>query len=175
VSQILEHQNTVKAKNAGLSGTVVRGIVLLVALSAYIASIARFLYTGSWGVHALAFAVAAFVLIALVPEPETLTAIEGEGAATEKLVRLPDWFLLSYCLIVGVSENWICAFLWFSRRCAFFSAPVVGVTAVVIASYGAIALLVAFLTGGSWRNGLLVFVVAPFFVAGIVLRLHLLQ
>src|SRR5271168_2148790 len=65
VSEILEHENTVKAKNAGLSGTVVRGIVLLVALSAYIASIARFLYTGSWGVHALAFAVAAFVLIAL--------------------------------------------------------------------------------------------------------------
>jgi hypothetical protein len=71
--------------------------------------------------------------------------------------------------------NWICAFLWFSRRCAFFSAPVVGVTAVVIASYGAIALLVALLTGGNWRNGLLVFVVAPFSVAGVVLRLHLLQ
>jgi hypothetical protein len=175
VSEILKHQNTAKAKNAGLSGTVVRVIVLLVALSAYIASIARFLYTGSWGVHALAFAVAAFVLIALVPEPETLPAIEGEGAATEKLLRLPDWFLLSYCLIVGVSENWICAFLWFSRRCAFFSAPVVGVTAVVIASYGAIALLVALLTGGNWRNGLLVFVVAPFFAAGVVLRLHLLQ
>lgn len=88
MSKILEHQNTVKAKKAGLSGTVVRGIVLLVALSAYIASIARFLYTGSWGVHALAFAVAAFVLIALVPEPEILPAIEGEGAATEKLLRL---------------------------------------------------------------------------------------
>jgi len=170
-----EHQNTVKAKNAGLSRTVVRGIVLLVALSAYIAGIASFLYTGSWVVHALAFAVAAWVLISLVPEPETLPAIEGEGVATEKPLRLPDWFLLSYCLIVGVCENWVCAFLWFSRRCAFLSAPVVGVTAVVIASYGAIALLVALLTGGNWRNGLLVFVVAPFIVAGVVLRSHLLQ
>jgi len=97
VPEILEYQNTVKAKSAALSGTLVRGIVLLAALSAYIASIASFLYTGSWGVHALVFAVAAFVLIALVPEPETLPAIEREGAATEKLLRLlPDWLPLGY-------------------------------------------------------------------------------
>jgi len=49
------------------------------------------------------------------------------------------------------------------------------VTAAVMASYGVIALLVALLTGGNWRNGLLVFVVAPVLVACVVLRLHLLQ
>jgi hypothetical protein len=172
---IVEHQNTVKAKYAGLSRTVIRGIILVVALSAYVASIASFLYRRTWEMHMLAFAVANLVLIALVPETETLPAIEGEGAATRKRLRLRDWSLLSYCLIVGMGENWVCAFLWFSRRCTFFSAPVVGVTAAVMASYGVIALLVALLTGGKWRNGLLLLVVAPVLVACVVLRLHLLQ
>src|SRR5580704_3252424 len=107
---IVEHQNTVKAKYAGLSRTVIRGIILVVALSAYVASIASFLYRRTWEMHMLAFAVANLVLIALVPETETLPAIEGEGAATRKRLRLLGLVppkLLSHC---GMGENWVCAF-----------------------------------------------------------------
>lgn len=169
MSANVEHQNAAKTKHA-----VLRGIVLVVALYAYVASTESLLFRGKWEVPTLFFVVASWALIALARKPETLPAIEGEGVSTRKRWRLPDWSLLSYCLLVGVGNNWVCAFLWFSRRYAFFSAPVVGATVVVLSMYAVLGLVVAWLTEGTWRTALLFFALAPFGGAAIVLRLRLL-
>jgi hypothetical protein len=108
-------------------------------------------------------------------KPETLPAIEAEGTEKAKQHRLPDWSLLAYGVIFGVGCNWTCAFLWFSRRYAFFSGPVVGATILIMALYAAIALLVARLTGRNWQIALLVFALAPGALGSIVLRLRLLR
>ena len=174
MSSILEHQGTLKAKNASLCGTVLRGIVLIVALYADVALTKSLLYREQWEVPLLVFAIASWVLIAIASKPETLPAIEGEGAVKGKRWRLPDWSLLSYCLITGLGDNWVCAFLWFSRRYAFFSAPVVGATALVLSLYAILGLVIAWLTEGNWRTALLFFALAPCGVAATVLRLRLL-
>jgi len=89
--------------------------------------------------------------------------------------RIKVWSLIIYCIITGLGFNWACAFLWFSRRYAFFSTPVIAVTGLIMAFYAGIALLVARFTGGNWRTALLVFVFVPVVLAGIVLRSGLLR
>jgi hypothetical protein len=68
----------------------------------------------------------------------------------------------------------VCVFLAFSRRYALFSLPVVGTTALIMALYAAIGLLVAYLAGGNWRKALAFFAIAPGILGGTLLRLHLL-
>jgi hypothetical protein len=71
--------------------------------------------------------------------------------------------------------NWDCAFLWFSRRYALFSAPVIGATVLVMAFYAAVAFLIGWFAGRNWRASVLVFGCAPVMLAAVVLRLHLLR
>jgi hypothetical protein len=174
MSPILELQRTSKAKHARLRGNVLRGIVLIVALYAYVGITQSLLYRGKWDEHALVFAIASWALIAIARKPETLPAIKGEEPWKQKWWRLSDWSRLSYCLIMGLGDSWVCAFLWFSRRYAFFSAPVVGATALLLSLYAVLGLFVAWLTGGNLRTSLLFFALAPCGVAAIVLRLRLL-
>ena len=189
IPQAVEHQSTVKKTNyARFFWPILRGIVLLVALSAFIAGLVDYLYWGKWGtVLVVAFFLASFAMMATTPPRQSLrdsilfvftypgfgflrnkTAIEGEGTEKARQHRLPDWCLVAYCVIVGLGCNWACAFLWFSRRYAPFSGSVVGATGLIFALYAAIALLVGLLTGGNWRTALLVFLFAPGAVGGMV-------
>ena len=167
-----------KAKGARFFGPILRGIVLIVAVYAFIElfSVLLFggLYGGSWLAAPGSF-LAYYALAWMAHERETLRAIEGEGTEKATQRRLPDWSLLVYGVIVGLGCNWVCAFLWFSRRYALFSGPVVGATGLIMALYAAIALLVALLTGGNWRIALLFFAAVPGSLAGIVLALRLLR
>ena len=165
----------VKAKYVRYSEPILRGMILIVALCAFIKLLPALLYGGKWGVALLIFALASFTLMAMIPKRATLPAIEGERTTTERQHQLPDWSLLSYCFITGLGYTWVCSFLWFSRRYAFFSAPVICVTVLILASCAAIGYLTARLTGGSWRTALLVFALAPCALGGIVLRLGLLR
>ena len=174
----IEERGTVKAKYPRFFGPVLRGMVLIVALCAFIPSLAFLAglpYGGTLGaaVGVVVFMLASFTLMAMIPEPEAPPAIEGKGTA--RRLRLPDWSLVSYCVITSLGWNWVCAFLWFSRRYAFFSTPVIAVAGLIMAFYAAIALLVARLTGGNWRAALLVFLCASGFLGAIVLRLGLLR
>lgn len=174
--QAIEERGTVKAKYARFFWPVLRGMVLIVASCAYVSSLPGLLYgayAGKWAVAMGVFVLASFALGAMLPNRETLPAIEGGGRARQ--LRLADWPLVSYLFIIGLSLNWVCAFLWFSRRYAVFSTPVIAVTGLTMAFYAAIALLVARLTGGNWRAALLIFLSAPTVLASIVLRLGLLR
>jgi hypothetical protein len=102
------------------------------------------------------------------PKPETLPA-------TPRQLGFLGWSLVSCCVIIGLGFNWACAFLWFSRRYAFFSIPVIAVAGLIMAFCAAIALLVARLTGGNWRRALAVFVFAEVVPAAVVLRFGLLR
>lgn len=171
--QAIEERSTVKANYARFFGPVLFGMVMIVALCAFIPSLAGFLYGvygGRWGAAMGVFVFASFTLAVMIP---TLPARKGDWTARE--FRWPEWSLVSYFFIIGLGFNWACAFLWFSRRYAFFSTPVIAVTGLTMAFYAAIALLVARFTGGNWRTALLVFVSAPVVLAGIVLRLGLLR
>ncbi|HTS05242.1 MAG TPA: hypothetical protein VMP68_06640 [Candidatus Eisenbacteria bacterium] len=170
----LEDPSTVKAEYVRFIWPILRGIALVVALWAFIAGLPALLYSGKWGKAWLVFGIASFVLIAMTAKPETLPAIEGERAVGKRH-RLPDWTLLSYCAITGLGYNWACVFLWFSRRYAFFSAPVVGATGLILGFYVVIGVIAAWLTGGSWRTGFLVLALAPCALGGAVLRLGLLR
>jgi hypothetical protein len=114
------------------------------------------------------------IIIAIARKPERVPPVEGEEPWKRKCWKLVDWSLLTYCLIIGFGDNWVCAFLWFSRRYAFFSAPVLGATVLVLSLYAVLGFVVAWLTEGNWRTALLFFALAPFGVATIVLRLRLL-
>lgn len=173
--QTIEERGAMSARSARFFWPVLRGMVLIVALCAFVISLAGLLYGGRWGASMAVFLLASFTLMAMImtPEQETPPAVEGEGKAGQ--LRLPDWSLVSYCVIIGVGCSWACAFLWFSRRYAFFSAPVISATGLIMASYAAIALLLARLTGGNWRAGLLFFAFVPAALGGIVLRLGLLR
>jgi hypothetical protein len=179
--QANEERGTVKAKYARFFWPVLLGMVMVVSLCAFIPALAGLLYEGrwepcwGWGVYVLA----SFTLAWMIP---TLPASEGEK--TTRQFRLPEWSLFSYFFIIGLGLNWACAFLWFSRRYAFFSTPVIAVTGLIMAFCAVIALLVAWfessfnnadLTGANWRTALLVFVFAPGVLASIVLRLGLLR
>jgi hypothetical protein len=163
-----------KAKYARFFWPILRGIVLILALCAFIPTLSVFLYDRFAPIGFSVFFLASFALIAMTPRPETLRAIEGAATEKARQHRLP-WSLFAYCVITGLGFNWACVFLWFSRRYAFFSAPVVGMTGLILAFYAAIALLVARLTGGNWRKALLVSAVAQGVLAMIVLRWGLLR
>ena len=171
--QAIEERGTVKAKYAPFFGPVLRGMVLIVALCAFVPFLAGLLYGGRWEAAMGVFILASFTLMAMNPKPGRLPAIEAKGTARQ--LWLPDWSLVSYFFIMGLGFNWACAFLWFSRRYAFFSTPVIAVTGLIMVFCAAIALLIARLTGGNWRTALLVFVFAPGVLAATVLRLGLLR
>ena len=141
--QAIEDQGAVKAQYARLAGPVLGGIVWIVALCAFIAFLAAGLYRGKWEAALLVFILASLALRATVPWREAPHAIEGEGSVTARQSSLPDWYLVSYCLVIGVGLDWAYAFLWFSRRYAFFSGPVVGVTGLIVALCAAIGFFVA--------------------------------
>jgi hypothetical protein len=168
-----EGRGTVNAKYAGIFWPLLRGVVLIVALCAFIPFLLGLLYGGRWGAFIPVFVVATFAMAAMIPRPETPPAIEGER--TVRHLRWSDWWFVSYFVIIGLGLNWVWAFLWFARRYAIFSTPVIAVTGLIMAFYAAIALLVACLTGGNWRKALLVLLFAPCTLAGIVLRLGLLR
>src|SRR5260370_4868097 len=129
-------------------------------------------YGCRWESAGIVFVLASFALIATIPKRQALPPVEGEGTARQR--RLPPWSLVIYLAILGLELNWACAFFWFSRRYAFFSVPVVGLTGLIIAFYAAVALLVGRLTGGNWRIALATFGLALIVPAVIVLRLALL-
>jgi hypothetical protein len=145
-------------------------MVLVVGLCAFVPMLAGLLYGENWGTGLAlgVFVLATYALIAMTPKPQL-------PPATARQLGFPGWTLVSYCVIIGLGFNWACVFLWFSRRYAFFSAPVIGPTALIMAFCAAIAFLVARLTGGNWLTALLVFVSASVFPAAIVLRLRLLR
>jgi hypothetical protein len=154
---------------------ILRGMVLIVALCAFIPYVVGPLfgvYGARWLVGTIVFLLASFTLLAMAPEPRTLLGIEGEGTARKRTL---EWSLVSYCAAINLALNWICAFLWFSRRYPFFSTPVVSVTGLVILFYTAIALFIGRLTGGNWRTALLVFLLVPFFLDIIVFRFGLFR
>ena len=164
-----------KAKYASFSAPVPLGMVLTVALCAciqFLAGVLTGVYGLRWFAGAAVFFLANFTLAAMIPKPETLTA---EGGGTPRKLRLLDWSLLCYFFIIGLGFNWVCAFLWFSRRYAFFSISVIAATCLIMAFYAVIALLVARLTGRNWRTALLVFAFGPFVLGASVLRLGLLR
>lgn len=172
---MLEKRGTVKANYTRFFGRVLRGMVLIVALCASVRFLAGLLfevYGGRWGTAGIVFVLASFMLIAMIPKRQALPPVEREGAAKHR--RLPPWSLTIYLATMGVELNWTCAFFWFSRRYAFFSIPVISATVLIIASYAAVALLVARLTGGNWRIALATFGLALIVPAVIVLRLGLL-
>jgi len=124
-----------------------------VAVCAFIPFLATFLNGENWGISLLVSMIASFALVAIIPKPGT-----SEEKPTTRHLRLFDWWLVTYFVIIGLGFNWACVFLSFSRRYAFFSTPVITVTGLIMASYAAIALLVGLLTRGNWRAALLVFV-----------------
>jgi hypothetical protein len=163
-----------KANDARLFWPILRGIVLIVAMWAFILSLRGFLYGGNWELAVLVFVPASLALIAITPGRETLPEIEGDKTAWASWQRLP-WPIFTYCVITGMGYTWVCAFLWFSRRYAVFSGPVVGAMILILALYAVIGVVVAWLTGGNWRTALLTFGIALCVPSIIVLRLHLLR
>jgi hypothetical protein len=160
-----------KGKYAHFFWPVLRAIALIVALCAFIPFLSGFFLDGGGYVTALSvFMLATFALI-WMSILDMSPATQGEGTA--RLFQLP-WALASYVAIIGLGFNWICVFLWFSKRCAFFSLQVIGVTGLIMAFYVAIALLVVRLTGGNWRIALATFGFALVVPAVIALRLGLL-
>lgn len=171
--QITKDPAMVKAPYRPLVGAILRGMVLLVALCSFVPVLADFTNGRAWGASLPIFFLASVGVIGIMLWPGTASSIEGKGAI--KQLRLFDWWLLSYFITISLGLNWACSFLWLSRRDAFFSGPVIAVTALITASYAGIALLVALLTRRNWRTGLLVFAFAPGVLAIIVLRLGLLR
>lgn len=161
-----------KAKYNCFFWPALRGISLIVASYGFIAFLSELLFGGNSVVGLSVFAVGSLALVAMTPKLATLPTIEDEGTEKLRQRRVP-WSLIAYGVINGVGFTWACVFLAFSRRYAFFSAPVVGATSFIMALYAVIGLLAAFLTGGNWRIVLLVFSVAPGILGAIILRLHL--
>jgi hypothetical protein len=157
------------------SGAILRGTVLVAASCAFISLLRGLLFGEKWEASLLVFALASFALTATARKGEISRAFERPGTVTAWWQRLPDWSLVSYFIIVGLGLNWACAFLWFSRRHAFFSGPVIGATGLIELFYAGVGLLVSLLTGRNWRTALLVFALVPGALAGIVLRLGLLK
>jgi len=172
ISRAIEKRGPVNAKYTRFFWPVLRGMVLIVALCAFIPFLAGSLsgvYEERWAAATAVFMLASFTLAAMMALP----VFEGKRAPRQ--LQLADWWFVSYFVIIGLGFNWACAFLWLSRRYAFFSTPVIAVTGLIMAFYAAIAFLVAWVTRGNWRKALLVLVFAPYVLAGIVLRLGLLR
>jgi hypothetical protein len=175
-SHAIEERGTGKRTCPRFFWPVLRGMVLIVGLCAFISCVEGALfgeeYSTRWLASSIVLIVATFTLLAMAPEPGTLPGIEGEGTARKRTL---EWSLVSYFAAINLALNWICAFLWFSRRYPFFSTPVVSVTGLVMLFYAAIALFVGRLTGGNWRTALLVFVFVPFFLGIVVFRFGLFR
>ena len=182
IPPVIEERGAVKAKYARFIGPVLLGLVMIVALCTLIPFFANYVHGGrwepgwGWGVYVLASFTVAWMIPVVLPERK------GDWRARQ--YRWPEWLLFSYFFLNGVGLNWACAFLWFSRRYAFFSTPVIAVTSLIMVFYAAIALLVAWfdslfnnagVTGVNWRTALLVFAFVPVVVANIVFRLGLFR
>ena len=143
----------------------------MIGLCAFLLFLVGFLSGGQgWIAAAVVFFFANFALARLFPKPESSPAFEDKGTA--KTLRLYDWALLSYAFILGLGFNWLWAFLWFSRRYAFFSTRIIAVTGFVMAVWAVIALIVAQLTGRNWRTAVLVFATGPGLLASVFLPLR---
>ena len=166
-----------KTKDGRLVWPILRGLMLIVASCALVMFLWGFLYEKNWEtVLALALsALSAYGLIAMTHKAETPRATVAVRSTKKKTMqdRLPHWSLIAYGFIMGAGFNWACVFLWFSRRYAFFSFQVVGVTGLAFVLYAAIGVLIGLLTRGNWRRALLVFALAPLGVGCIFLRLGL--
>lgn len=177
MAAIIQEQGTVrKSWYARFFWPLLRGIVVVVAAWGFIAFLSVDVYGEKLGMTAFTLFALAMMAMRVMPfEPATPLKIENEGKATARQYRLPEWSLLAYFVIFGVGCNWECVFLWFSRRYDFFSAPVVGATALIMALYAAIGIAIACLTTRNWRTALVVFAFAPGALAGLALRLRLLR
>src|SRR5229473_1945555 len=89
----IEERGSVKAKYAPFFRPVLLGMVLIVALCAFVPFLEGLLYGGRiWEVAAVVFFLANFTLAVTIPKPEALPAIEGEGRL--RPLRLLDWSLV---------------------------------------------------------------------------------
>lgn len=156
--------------------TILPGMVLILALCSFVPFLGGLffgVYGGWWVATAIVFVLASYALIAMVRKLETPPAGQDQVRTTQR--QLPHWSLIVYSATTGLGWNWACAFLWFSRRYAFFSIPVIGMTGLILTFYAVIAFLIAWLSPRNWRMALFVFLFIPGVVAGIVLRLGLLR
>lgn len=151
-----------------------RVLALIFALWAFVAYLRVLLYGGQWETAVPAFVVASVLLIAISRKREGPPVLEGDETVRPSLLRLP-WPILTYCCVTGTGLTWVCTFLWFSRRYAFFSSPVVGAMGLILAFYAVVGVVVAWLTGGNWRTVMLTFWLALWVPSIIVLRLRLLE
>jgi hypothetical protein len=108
-----------------------------------------------------------------------LTLSRLQWHATKGMVKarqrpLPGWCLVILCILIGLPLNWEFAFLWFSRRHAFFSGPVAAVAVLLVALSAAIGLFVRVVSGNR-RTALGVFAVTSILPSATVLRLGLLR
>ena len=161
-----------KDEYKSLGWPILRGVVFVVGLCGFASFLAGFLHLVNWElgtIYALGvFVLATCALIAMTPASETLPATVRDFGSS-------GWLFFSYCVVLGLGFNWACVFLWFSRRYAFFSVPVVGVTGLIVTSCTTIALLIVRMTGGNWRIALAAISFAVVVPAAIVLRLGLLR
>jgi hypothetical protein len=143
-----------KVKRATSAGPVLGGILLIVSLSAFIAFLAAGLNGGKWEAPLLVSIVASLALRAIVPERD----------------RLPNWYLVSCCVVMGVGADWVCAFQWFARRYAFLSGTVIGMTGLIVALCAVVGFLVARTMRRDWRTALMVFLLASWIGTGVAER-----
>jgi hypothetical protein len=151
----IEPQTPAKnVKYASSVGPALGGILLIVSLCAFTAFLAAGLNGRKWEVALLVSIVASLALRAIVPDRD----------------RLPDWYLVSCCVVIGVGTDWICAFQWFARRYAFLSGPVIGMAGLIVGLCAVIAFLVARIMRRDWRTALAVFLLASWIGTGVAER-----
>jgi hypothetical protein len=172
---LIQDQVAGKAKYSVSFWLLLRGTILIVALWANTSLLRGFLFGGEWEAAALIFIVSSLALKAMIPPAETPDASKGESTLRARMRLLPDWSVVVYCVVTGLTSTWSCAFLWFSRRYALFSAPLVGVSGALLGFYGVIGLVVAWLIRGNWRTVLWVFLLESWGISLIALRLHLVR
>jgi len=170
--QAINERPTAGTKVPHFFWRIFRGTLVIVALCASARLFAGLLfeaYGGRWEIAAIIQVLASFTLFATLPKRRAQPPIEGEGAARHS--QLPPWSLMIYLAIFGLQLHWVCAFFWFSRRYAFFSVRVVGVTGLIMILYAGIALLIGRLT--NWRIALATFAFVLLVPPVIALRLGL--
>jgi hypothetical protein len=185
-------ESSVKKTNS--NWLILRGMALILALWSFVMSLSAFLDGQALRpIPAVVFLAASYTVFTIV-RPKSLgnwalwlfvlpgfalggrnNKMEGQGTDNTRRPWSQDWAILVYSICIGLACSWACAFLWFSRRYAFFSGQVAGVTGLITIFYSVIAVLAGLVTGRNWRATLLVFLLAPGIVGGIVLRFHLLR